>query len=232
MELVALWRVARRRWWLIAIPTAVAALFAALTYEAPPTLWTTGLRFTAAQAPAEGEAASAAAPYEDSSYVPWLASEYLVNALTAWVTTGSFAQAVSDNLARGGVEIGAGALGGAFAADNERSVMAIYITWRNPDQLWQIAAAAMDVLVNESGPFFPQTAAQPVTVKPLDEIAVGAAPPAITARLRPLVTVGVGLAGGLALAFLVEYLDPTLHTREELEEMGFDVIAEIPRHKA
>jgi len=35
--------------------------------------------------------------------------------------------------------------------------------------------------------------------------------------------------GGVALAFLAEYLDPTLRSRAEVETLGWPVIAEIPR---
>ena len=228
MELAQLFRILLRRWWLIAIPTAVAVAYAALTYAAPPTVYTTAIRFTAAQAPTEKEATDAASPYEDTSYVPWLASEYLVNALTAWVGTGSFAQAVADALAARGVEIDAGALAGAFVADNQRSVMTVYITWGDAGQLEGIAQGAIDALVNESGDTFPQTAAGPVMVRPLDDVKISAASPPLTARIRPLIPVALGLAAGVALAFLVEYLDPTVRTRADLEALGFVVIAEIP----
>lgn len=229
MELYALWHVIRRRWWLAAIPVIVAALFAAARYEPPPTMWTTGMRFTAGQAPAPNATPGATGPYEDASYVPWLASEYLVNALTHWVQTGSFAQAVSEELAARRVEISAGALAGAFASDNQRSVMAVYITWHDPEQLPQIAAAAVAVLQNQSDDFFPQTAAGPVTVMPLDDIGVGEVPPSITSRIKALLPVAIGVVAGLALAFVVEYLDPTVYAREELEAMGIEVLAEIPR---
>ncbi len=38
------------------------------------------------------------------------------------------------------------------------------------------------------------------------------------------------LPTGVALAFLTEYLDPTLRSRSEVEALGLPVIAEIPRH--
>ncbi|MCZ7543930.1 MAG: hypothetical protein M5R40_10525 [Anaerolineae bacterium] len=232
MELHSLFRILLRRWWLIAIPTAVALGYAVLTYTAPPTAYTTAIRFTAAQVPTEGletgDAPRAAAPYEDSSYVPWLASEYLVNALTAWVQTNSFLLEVSESLTAQGIEISAGELAGAFAADNQRSVMALYITWGDPDTLLYIAEVAVDVMVHGSSQYFPQTAAGPVEVVPLDRISVSALAPPATSRIRPLIPVALGLAAGVALAFLVEYLDPTVRTRADLEALGFAVIAEVP----
>ncbi|MBN1285788.1 MAG: hypothetical protein JXB47_10350 [Anaerolineae bacterium] len=234
MELYALWRIVRRWWWLVLIPVVVSAAFAFIRYEAPPAAWTVGMRFTAVQPPAPDAMPPAADPYEDANYVPWLTSEYLVNALTHWVQTTSFAEAVRARLAAAyGVELAPGALNGAFASDNKRSVMGVYITWRDAGQIEPIAHAAVDVLQTEGGSYFPQTAAAPVSVVLLDTIGVGAVPPSIMDRIvKPLLPAALGLAAGLALAFLVAYLDPTLHTREELEALGFEVIGEIPRDRA
>lgn len=229
MELYALWRLIRRRWWLVAIPAVVGVVFSLLRYQAPPTLWTVGMRFTAVQPPET--LPPAAAPYEDSHYVPWLASEYLVNALTHWVQTTSFAEAVRDQAGeKYGIELAPGALNGAFRSDNQRSVMSVYINWHSSEEIEPIAHAAVDVLQTKSGAHFPQTAAAPVSVVLLDTINVGAVPPSIMNRVvKPLLPAVLGLVAGLALAFLVAYLDPTLHAREELAALGMDVLAEIPR---
>src|SRR5687768_1716219 len=87
MELRQLWKIALRRWWLIAIPSLAAFAYAAFLYTrtAPSGGYSTAMRFTAAEPPVEEEATG----YEDSSYYPWLASEYVVNALTDWVSTGT-----------------------------------------------------------------------------------------------------------------------------------------------
>ena len=39
----------------------------------------------------------------------------------------------------------------------------------------------------------------------------------------------MALAAGLALVFLLHYLDPTIRDREELHALGIDVQGEIPR---
>src|SRR5688572_12037929 len=95
MELRQLWKIARRRWWLIALPSLAALAYAVMLYLRAPAgvSYTTAIGFTAA-VPPNGEAIG----YEDESYYPWLASEYVVNALTDWVTTGSFADEVSAAL--------------------------------------------------------------------------------------------------------------------------------------
>jgi capsular polysaccharide biosynthesis protein len=37
------------------------------------------------------------------------------------------------------------------------------------------------------------------------------------------------LAGGVALAFLVDYLDPSVRERADVEALGLKVLAEVPK---
>ncbi len=225
MELRQLWKIARRRWWLILLPSLVALAYASyLTLRMPPVGgYSTSIRFTAAQPPDRGRRS-----YEDSSYYPWLASEYVVNALTDWVKTSTFSEEVSAQLAAQGVEIPAGALQGAVISDNERSVMVLTLNWRDADQLADIAGAATTVLQDRSGTYFPQIGAGGLEVVALDDPTVVPVPPPLSARLNPLIRFGLGVAAGVGLAFLVEYLDPSLRERAEVEAMGLAVLAEIP----
>jgi len=225
MELRAIAKVFRRRWWLIALPALVALVYAAYGYITSPPRggFATTIRFTAAQPPE-----TRADPAHDTRYYQWLTSEYVVNALTDWVKTGSFAQAVSDALAAQGVDIPAGALQGAMAPDNARSIMVITISWPDAGQLASIATAVQSVLENRSGEFFPALKDGGVSVVALDAPVIGPVPPSLTDRLNPLIRFGLGLVAGIALAVVVEYIDPTVHERSEVEKMGFSVLAEIP----
>jgi capsular polysaccharide biosynthesis protein len=226
MELRQLWNIVRRRWWLILLPSLAALAYAALSYvRTPPSGgFTTAIRFTAAE-PADTDTQG----YEDSSYYPWLASEYVVNALTDWSKTTSFAQEVSAVLAAQDVEIPASALQGRIAADNERSVMVLYLSWHDPEELAAIASAASQVLETRSGAYFPQVSAGGLRVVPLDEPAIAPVPPPLSSRFDPIIRFGLGLAAGIALAFLFEYLDPTLRDRREVEAIGLHVLVEVPR---
>ncbi len=228
MELRALWKIVRRRWWLIALPALAALAFATYGYlKAPPRAgFTTQIRYTAAQAPGK---ISGLFGYEDSHYYPWLASEYVINGLTDWVRTSSFAEEISAALAAQEIDIPAGAIQGGIAADNERSVMVLYLSWHDAGQLEAIARAATTVLQERSAEYFPQFGTRGVDVVVLDEPVIAPVPPPISVRFEPLVRFGLGLAAGVALAFLVEYLDPTVHRRAEVEELGLPVLAEIPR---
>ncbi|NDJ53171.1 MAG: hypothetical protein GYB68_08825 [Chloroflexi bacterium] len=227
MELRQLIQVILRRWWIIAIPTVVALAAGIYSFATTPVVgsFSTAIRFTAAAPPEDG------VTYEDESYYPWLASEFVVNALTDWVRTSSFANEVSLRLADEGLEIAPGAIQASIAADNVRSVMTVFINWGNPDELMQIAEAVIAVLQNDSALYFPQLNADEVDVVPLDSPSVGPVPPALTTRLDPFIRIALGAIAGLGLAFLVEYLDPTIRGRRDIERLGLSILAEVPRKR-
>jgi capsular polysaccharide biosynthesis protein len=228
MELRAIWKIIRRRWWLVAIPGLVALAYAAYGYlKAPPRGgYSTSIRFTA------GSACDAPArTYEDCQYYPWLTSEYVVNALTDWVKTSSFAQAVSQELKTQGVEIAPAQVQGGVASDNQRSMMTLTLSGGDPGQLEAVAGAVGKVLQTRTRDFFPQVGQDGVTVTQLDDPVIGPVPPPLSERLTPLVRFALGLAAGVALALLVDYLDPTIRDRAELEMLGLNVLAEVPRRR-
>ncbi len=237
MELFALWKIVRRWWWLVAIPTVITMVWALPALPdalAPPETYGATLRFSAAAPPdAENALAAASDPlarsgtYEDTAYVPWLASEYLVVNLPQWVTSSRFATAVSEELTSNGVEIDAEDLRPAFNADSSRSILVVYFGWDDEVELEQIIEASITVLQNQNQDYFPQLATEPAIITPLDEIDVVNTAPPLTTRFRPFLRVFVGLIAGLGLAFLVEYLDDTVRTADDLADIT--VLGTIPR---
>ncbi len=229
MELQQLWAVIARRWWLVLLPAVVALLLSLSALRAmlaPPLVYTVTIRLTASQIPTDDTAKT----FQDQSYIPWLASEYAVSNLARWMGTESFAREMSDKLSQQGKPIDVGAIRGAIIPDSVRSILSMTLTWPAPDEIKLLAQAAIDVLRERNGAYFSQFGAKPAAVKPLDAIVVMPAPTPVGTRLGPLVRVMIGLVAGLALAFLAEYLDPTLRNRAEIETLGLPVIAEIPRY--
>lgn len=222
MEFRLIIRILRRYWWLILIPTAIAAAFAApdlLNREAGAVTYTTILRYSAAQQPE-------AQPPRDGDYQDiWLASELTVNALTAWVQTESFRHEIEQTLT--GADIDIHALG--ISADNQRSIGQLFLSHPNPDALAAIAEAAVEVLRTRNRDYFPQVGSAPAEVTLLDEPVITAAPPPLTNRFAPFIRVGLGLLAGLGLAFLAYYVDPALRHRDELEALGLPVVGTLPR---
>ena len=220
------WRVVVRRWWLIALPAVVAFLVTLPSLKStvsPPVTYSAAIRFTASSKP------SGSGTFQDQSYTPWLASEYVVTGLAAWVKTDSFASEVSAELAIQGKTLTAAQVQGAINSDSARSVMTVYLSGPDSDELKAVGQACVTVLANKTGDYWPQTDGQKLYVIPLDSINVVPAVPPLTTRLSPLAKIGIGLVFGLILAFLAEYLDRSLHTRAEVEALGLPVVAQIPR---
>lgn len=228
MELKQLWAVIVRRWWLILLPAAVALILTLPSLRdiiSPASTFTVTIRFSASQVPTSDRVKD----FQDESYIPWLASEYVVTNLATWMKTESFAREIADRLQSSGKTFDVNALRGAINSDSVRSIMTLYLTWPNPDELKGIAQAAIDVLQNKNQTYFPQFGTQQARITPMDSISVAPIAAALATRLSPLVRIVLGLLIGVALAFLVEYLDPTLRSRREIEALGFSVIGEIPR---
>lgn len=227
MELMQIVRVLLRRWWIAAIPVVIVAVFVAPDLLASPTGqsggFTTIVRYTAAQE-------LDAIPNRDGDFQDvWLASELTVNAFTEWVRTNRFAEEVAAEATAQGLEIDAAALN--IAADNARSIGQVFLSWPDADELVTIADAAFTVLTTRNHEYFPQLGGQPANVELLDEPRIAPAPPPITDRFEPLLRLGLAVLAGLGLAFLVEYLDPTLRSRDELEALGLRVVATVPREQ-
>ena len=221
MELRQIARVLLRWWWLVLIPTAAAAaltLPGLLSGQAAAGGFATVIHYSAAQVPE-------ALPPRDGDFQDiWLASEYTVNALAAWTLTDGFRQEVA-RLA--GARLDAARLG--IAADNERSVGQLFLSYPDAAGLQAAVDAAAEVLQTRSAAYFPQVGSAPAAVTLLGTPGIAPAPPPLADRFGPLIRVALGLLGGVALAFLAHYLDPTLRRREDVEALGLPVIAALPR---
>jgi capsular polysaccharide biosynthesis protein len=229
MELKQLWAVVMRRWWLILLPAAVALILAIPSLKSvisPPHDSNVTIRFTASQVPNDQNAQT----FQDKSYIPWLASEYAVTNLAAWMRTDSFAREVSQVLAAQNVTIEPDAVRGLIQSDSARSIMTLYVTGLDEAQIKAVAGAAVEVLQKRNAAYFPQFGADGATIIPLDTILVNPVAPQLAARFAPLARILIGLAAGFALAFLAEYLDATIRDRREAEALDLPVLAEIPRH--
>lgn len=221
MELRLIARILLRWWWLVVIPVAVVAVFTVPDMLSGPSSaggYSTVLRYSAAQQP------EALPPRDGDFQDVWLASEYTVNALTSWVQTSSFREEVAQAAA---VDINQAALG--ITADNDRSVGQLFLSYPVADDLAVIADAALTVLQTRTDAYFPQMGSAPAVVTVLDEVVVTAAPPPLTNRFAPFLRLGIGLLAGLGLAFLAHYLDPYLRERRDVENLGLNVVAQLPR---
>ncbi|MEQ8673077.1 MAG: hypothetical protein RLP44_16855 [Aggregatilineales bacterium] len=224
MELLQILRILLRRWWIVILPVIVAAIIVVPDFlrDAPSAGgFNTTIRYTAAQV-------LEAIPERDGDFQDvWLASELAVNAFTDWVRTGSFKDDVAEVAAQNGVEVNSAALG--LAADNARSIGQVFLSYPVENDLAVVVNSAIEVLQTRNQDYFPQLGGVSATVVVLDAPVITAAPPPLTDRFGAIIRLGVALFAGVGLAFLVEYLDPTLRTKDDLEALGIPVITSIPR---
>lgn len=224
MELRAYWQILKRRWLLVVIPTAVVLVVGLVTYSPPGTAYNAGIRFIVSQEPSE-----AAAESDEERLANWQTSEYIVNGLTDWVRGGQFAQLVSERLAESGLNIDAGAVRGSIAADNTRSMMTLSMTFGDAAALEAMMNAAAAVLVEENEVGLPQLGGETAALVQLDQPIINPVTAGILEQLQLPLRIVLAVGAGVALAFLVDYLDPSVRSKEELEEMGLAVMGEIPR---
>jgi capsular polysaccharide biosynthesis protein len=209
---------------LVVIPTAVVLVVGLVTYSPPGTAYNAGIRFIVSQEPSE-----AAAESDEERLANWQTSEYIVNGLTDWVRGGQFAQLVSERLAESGLNIDAGAIRGSIAADNTRSMMTLSMTFGDAAALEAMMNAAAAVLVEENEVGLPQLGGETAALVQLDQPIINPVTAGILEQLQLPLRIVLAVGAGVALAFLVDYLDPSVRSKEELEEMGLAVMGEIPR---
>ncbi|MDT8305263.1 MAG: hypothetical protein RRC07_04955 [Anaerolineae bacterium] len=223
MELREYWRVLRRRWLLALIPAVIVLALGLATYRAPAPLYNVGVRFIASQTPAPQAAAS-----DEEGYHTWLESEYIVNGLAAWVRGNRFGVAVSDELAQRNVSVAPGEVSGGVVVDTSRSMLTLSLMHSDPDVLAAMMDAAITVLQEQNAQALPQLGGQAAEVIVLDDAIVNQLPPGLGSRLNLLLRVGLAIAAGLGLAFFVDYIDPTVRARDDVEALGLTVLGEIP----
>ena len=222
METATALRMLRRRWLLLALPIALCAIVALPPlFDNAPVGYSAHIRYSASQ-PLDPAA-------DENGYTNiWHASELVVHAFTDWARTSSFRAELAAQLGES-----AGALGGlGIAADNSRSIGVIYLSHSDHDALARVVNAAQVVLTTHNAAYFPQLGGQAAQVTILDVPGIGAVPPSMSARLTPLVQLGMALLLGLTLALLAEHLDQRIHHQDDLRRLGMPLLVSIPPESA
>jgi hypothetical protein len=109
-------------------------------------------------------------------------------------------------------------------------MMVLSITYRDSETLERIMDAAAAVLIEENYKGLPQLGGESAELVQLDQPVINSIPPGISKQLDLPFRMALAIAAGLALALLVDYLDPTVRNREELESYGLPVLGEIPKN--
>jgi capsular polysaccharide biosynthesis protein len=223
MELVRYWRIVRRRWWLIVGLLVVVLIATLLTYDrSPPQQYVATVRFNVGLEPV---------PPADADYLynpldVWLSSEYLMDDLASAVRGSEFARRVAARLDGQDLDFA-----GALSAATEFRVLTVSVSGQDPDQLSDLTSAAIVVLVEEAPELVgPLGDARPV-LRLIDPPVVVPVGRGLRDKLGVPIRLGLALLAGIAGAFLLDYVDPSVREPDELEQMGLVVLARIPRHR-
>lgn len=226
MELRQYMRIVLDRWWLPALLILIVltiSLPAMFTTQTP--VLAASMRFAVGVVPEP----KTGDYYAYDRYYTWLASEYLVDDLAEIIKSASFGQAVSDTLADAGIQVPPGAIGASTQAGKLHRILTVSITWDNEAELRQIANATAQTLEAQSGRFLAQLGSENADVHLIDPPVVMPVGKGLREQLDLPIRLFLALAAGIALAFLLDYMDTSVRSRHELEEMGLAVLAEIPR---
>jgi capsular polysaccharide biosynthesis protein len=227
MELVHYWRVIRRRWWLVASLVLVVGLLSAIRYDwSPDATYACTFRFNVGLAPV----APSGAEYQYDPLGVWTASEYLMDDLASAVRGRAFAERVAERVTEQ-MGIDGASLAGRFGAATEHRVLTVSVGWGDAAQLGEIANAAVAVLQQEGAQFVGAAgSAQPV-LRLIDPPTISPVGRSLRQKLDLPIRLGLAVVTGVAGAFLLDYLDASVRDQEEVEALGIQVLAQIPRHR-
>jgi capsular polysaccharide biosynthesis protein len=217
--------VIRRRWLIIVAVTVLSAIVAGAWAWRGPRAFEATTRMTVSVAPKSGP--GEVAPYEHfREYYAWLSSEYLADDLSEIIRSDAFAEDIRLALNE---DVDRSAIRDVVRARKTHRILEVTVFASSADRARRIGMAVGDVIQTKGSKYLAQLAEPSAQVVVIDEPVVKAA----TTTGSQLADIGLrtllGLMAGLFLAFVVDYLDSTLRTRNEVEQaLGLPVLGEIP----
>jgi len=226
MELKIYWKVFLRRWWL----TALIVFLAALTipfHKNPPTTYHAEMRFLVGVKP---DITSPNA-YDYDRYYTWRTAEYLIDDLSEVVRGSVFSQAVQQQLQQTGTsaQLSAVTIQGSTQTSKLHRLLNVGINGPSETDVSAVAAATQQVLENEITRFFPEAYARGATVILVDGPHISRNAPGLREKLAMPMRLFLAWLAGLFAEFILYYLDDRIWERSDVEALGWEVIAEIPR---
>ena len=224
MELREYWEVIRRRWWVVVSLVLVVLAVYGLARPRYTPAYSCSMRFVMGLEPE----AKSGDYYTYDKYYTWLTAEYLIDDAAELVRSKAFAEAVSKQLVDQGIQVPAGAIRGSTQAGQLHRILTVGIGWSDAKQLGDIANAVVVVLPGEIAQHFAQVGTSSVHASLIDPPSLFAVGASLKQKLDLPLRLLLAVAGGIALAFVLHYLDDSVLSRQELEQSGLNVLAELP----
>ncbi len=224
VDLVAYWRVVRSRAWLIALSLLAFGLSYLVARPTPPSGYTAHMRFVVGIAPEQQPLGT----YTYDRYYTWLTAEYLLDDLSEVVKSQRFAHDVATVT---GLPVPPGAIQGATSAGKLHRILDVSLSWGNLAEIESIANAVVEVLTTRGGDYFAQLGTEDAVIAVIDPPAVAPVGPSLRQRLDLPLRLALALLVGIALAFVADYIDPTVRHRADALELGLPLIGQIPARR-
>lgn len=230
MELREYWAIIRRRWWLPLAVTLVALVASTVVGVRGAAAYRTDMRIAVSTVPVADPNLER---YFDPTYYSNLDSEYLADDMSEFLHSQAFATEVKRELAtQRNLNLDVDSIVNATRTKKTHRFIDVTITTASPDEGQQIAESISRILNDPAhlGIYLKALTAyntQLSVVTPPDTRRNNTLPGLISEiALRTL----IGAVVGIGLAFLADYVDPSVRSRREAETMlQLPVLGEIPR---
>jgi capsular polysaccharide biosynthesis protein len=231
MELREYWSIIRRHWWLPAAIAVVALIASTVVGLRGAAAYKTDMRLAVSTIPTPDPNGTL---YYDPTYYSNLDSEYLADDMTEFMSSRAFADEVHRELAASNTptDVDIETIVNATRAKKTHRFIDITITTSTFEDGQAIAGSVSRILSD------PNHISQYLTALTAYHTQMEIVTPPVTHRANTLVglisEIGlrtvIGLLVGIALAFLIDYIDPSVRTRQEAERLlQMPVLGEIPR---
>jgi capsular polysaccharide biosynthesis protein len=225
MELRAYWQVVVDRIWVVVATFLVVLVVAAASVYAIPAVaspWQASISLAIKPVPLPANENQ----YYSDDYYSYVASEYLNDDLIDILQGDTFLQAARQQAQQA---FGT-APNGSITAKKAHRVLDIVVSASNPTQALDLAKTIGTMLTDpkSGGAYFGLLSNRAQTVAVVDGPRITAQPAGRNALVNLAARALVGLALGVGLAFLLEYMDDSLRPSEVEELLGWPVLAEIP----
>jgi capsular polysaccharide biosynthesis protein len=230
MELREYWSIIRRRWWLPVAVMLVALVASTVVGVRGATAYKTDMRIAVSTIPTPDPNATL---YYDPTYYSNLDSEYLADDMSELMTSRAFATEIQRELATGNQPIpDLTTIIGATRTKQTHRFIDVTVTTSTFEEGQAIAGSISRILndPNHLAIYLKALTAyntQMSVVTPPDTHRANSGVGLLSEiGLRTV----IGLLVGIGAAFLVDYLDPSLRSRQETETLlQLPVLGQIPR---
>jgi capsular polysaccharide biosynthesis protein len=230
VELREYWAIVRRRWWVVAIVTGVAFVASAAIGLRGAAAYRTDMRIAISTLPS---AMPASELYFDPTYYSNLNSEYLADDMSEFMHSEAFASEVRRELATGrDLNVDVNTIINSTRTKKTHRFIDVTVTSATPEDGQEIAGSISRILNDQArlAQYLAALTAYGTSMKvisPPDTHRANTLPGLVSEiALRTL----IGLLIGIALAFLLDYLDTSVRSRDEAEDLlRLPVLGTIPR---